>query len=200
LVLHLRYGERANLKALARHGPGPLASQHYRRLWWAASWGTKTWLWWFADQALQAFPPPAHGGLSRVGDRPLQGTRGPTPPVAQNTRLRQPHPYVFGCRLVMLRAHWGVDRLPVEFALVRRQGDPGDQTANARLRQRLHTCRRPAWGQKVVVVAEAADASRVNLTALQELGSWDVIALPRTWKFTNGKARKALVTHLPRWW
>jgi hypothetical protein len=27
-----------------------------------------------------------------------------------------------------------------------------------------------------------------------------VVALPRTWKFTKGKAVKALVTHLPRWW
>jgi hypothetical protein len=32
LVLHLVYGERANLKELSRHGPGHLASQHYRRL------------------------------------------------------------------------------------------------------------------------------------------------------------------------
>jgi hypothetical protein len=28
LVLHLVYGERASLKALARHGSGQLASQH----------------------------------------------------------------------------------------------------------------------------------------------------------------------------
>jgi hypothetical protein len=32
LVLHLVYGERANLRALARHGPAHLAYQHYRRL------------------------------------------------------------------------------------------------------------------------------------------------------------------------
>jgi hypothetical protein len=30
--LPLVYGERAHLRALARHGPAPLASQHYRRL------------------------------------------------------------------------------------------------------------------------------------------------------------------------
>ena len=63
LVLHLLYGERANLQALARHGPRPLASQHYRRLLCAASWCTKTLLWWFADQALHAFPPPEDGLL-----------------------------------------------------------------------------------------------------------------------------------------
>jgi hypothetical protein len=35
---------------------------------------------------------------------------------------------------------------------------------------------------------------------IQELGYWDVFALPRTCKFANGKTLKALVTHLPRWW
>jgi hypothetical protein len=58
LVLHLVYGERANLKAPSRHGPAPLAYQHYRRLLCAAYWWAKTRPWWFADQALQAFPPP----------------------------------------------------------------------------------------------------------------------------------------------
>jgi hypothetical protein len=63
LVLHLVYGDRANLKALARHGPAHLAYQHYRRLLCATYWYTKTLLWWFADQALQAFPPPEEGSL-----------------------------------------------------------------------------------------------------------------------------------------
>jgi hypothetical protein len=37
------------------------------------------------------------------------------------------------------------------------------------------------------------------LELIQTLGYWSVMALPRTWKFANGKALKALVTHLPRW-
>jgi hypothetical protein len=63
LVLHIVYGERANLKALARHGPTHLAHQQYRRLLCAAYWCTKTLLWWVADQALQAFPPSEDGIL-----------------------------------------------------------------------------------------------------------------------------------------
>jgi hypothetical protein len=91
-VLHLVYGERANLKALARHGPSHLAYQQYRRLLCAAYWCTKTLLWWFAEQALQAFPPPENGILSLVGDSTLKGNRGSKHPVAQNTRLSQLHP------------------------------------------------------------------------------------------------------------
>jgi hypothetical protein len=155
-VRPLLYGERATRKALARHGPVPLAYQHYRRLLCAAYWCTKTLLWGFADQALQAFPPPANGVLYLVGDSTLKGKRGPTPPVAQNTRLSQQHPYVFGFRIVSLMAHWGVSRIPGDGALVRRKGDPGYQPENALLRQMLPTVRRPAWWQKVVVVADAA--------------------------------------------
>jgi hypothetical protein len=199
LGLHLVYGERANLRALARHGPAHLADQHYRRLLCATYWCTKTLLWWFAGQALQAFPPPEDGILYWVGDRTLKGKRGRTHPVAQKTRLSQHHPYVFGFRIVLLMVPWDVYRIPVDFALVRRTADPTYQPENARFRQMLQEFRRPAWCQEVVVTADAAYASRAHLALIQELGYSDVVALPRTWKFANGKALKALVPHLPRW-
>jgi hypothetical protein len=105
-VVPLLYGERANLKALARHGPQYLADQPDRRLRCAAYWCTKTLLWWVADQALPALPPPEDGVLSLVGDSTLQGKRGPKHPVAQKTRLSQHRPYVFGFRSVSLMAPW----------------------------------------------------------------------------------------------
>lgn len=108
LVLHLGYGERANLKGLARHGPVHLAYHHYRRLLCAAYWCTKTLLWWFADQALQALPPPENGLLYLVADSTLKGKRGAKHPVAQKTRLSQHHPYVFGFRIEFLMAQWNV--------------------------------------------------------------------------------------------
>jgi hypothetical protein len=199
LVLHLVYGNRANLKELSRHGPAHLAYQHYRRLLCAAYWCTKTLLWWFADQAVQAFPPPADGILYLVGDSTLKDKGGPKHPVAQKTRLSQHHPYVVGFRIVLLMAQWDTYRIPVDLALVRRKDDPDDQTENALFRQMLQDFRRPAWCQEVVVTADAAYASRANLIRIQELGYGYVMALPRTWKFANGKALKALVTHLPRW-
>jgi hypothetical protein len=144
LVLHLIYGARANLKALARHGPGHLAYYQYRRLLCAAYWCTKTLLWWFADQALQAFPPPEDGLLDLVGDSTLKGKRGHTHPIAQKTRLSQHQPYVFGFRLVLLMAQWDVYRIPVDFALGRRTDDPDYQPENALFRQMLQDFRRPA--------------------------------------------------------
>jgi len=200
LVLHLVYGDRANLKELSRHGPAHLAYQPYRRLLCAAYWCTKALLWWFADQALQALPPPEDGLLYLVADSTLKGKRGAKHPVAQKTRLSQYHPYVFGFRIVILMAQWGVYRIPVDCALLRRKDDAAYQTENALFRQMLRDFRPPAWSQESIVVADAAYASRPNMHLIQELGYWYVLALPRTWKFTNGKALKALVTHLPRWW
>ena len=95
LVLHLIYGERATLKTLARHGPAHLAYQHYRRLLCAAYWCTKTLLWRFVDQALQAFPPLEYGILHVAGDSTLKGKRGQQHLVAHKTRLSHYHPYVF---------------------------------------------------------------------------------------------------------
>ncbi len=198
LVWHLVYGERANLKALARHGPAHLADQHYRRLLCAASWCTKTLLWWFAEQAMQALPPPEDGLLSLVGDRTLKGRRGLKHPVAHKTRLSQYHPSGFGFRIVLLMAQWDVYRIPVDFALIHRKDAPDYQTETALFRQLLQEFRRPSWCHEVVVTADAAYASQAHLATIQALDDGYVMALPRTWKFADGKALKALVTHLPR--
>ncbi len=152
----------------------------------------------FADQARQAFPLLEDGILYPVGNSTLKGKRGPKHPVAQKTRLRQHHPYVFGFRIVLLMAPWDVYRIPVDFALVRRTDDPAYQPENALFRQMLQAFRRPGWCQELVVTADAADASRANVELIHTLGNWYVMAWPRTWKFADGKALKALVTHLPR--
>jgi hypothetical protein len=198
LGLPLVYGERANLQALAGHGPQHLASQQYRRLLCAAYWGTQPLRWWFADQARQALPPPEDGILDLVGDSTLKGQRGSKPPLAHKTRLRQYHPSVFGFRIVVLMAQWDVYRIPVDVALIRRTDDPDSQTEHARFRQMLQEFRRPPWCQESIVTADAAYPSRANLVLIKPLGHWSVMALPRTWKFANGKAVKDLVTPLPR--
>jgi hypothetical protein len=199
LVLHLVYGERAHLQALARYGPAHLAYQHYRRLLCAGYWCTKTLLWGFAEPAMQALPPPEDGLLYLVGDSTLKGQRGRKHPVAHNTRLSQFHPYVFGFRIVLLMAQWDVYRIPVDFALLRRKDAPDYQPENAWFRQLLQEFRRPSWCHEVVVTADAAYAAQAHLATIQALDSGSGMALPRTWTCANGKALKALVTHLPRW-
>jgi hypothetical protein len=123
LVRHLGDGDRANVKALSRHGPAHRAYRHYRRRLCASYGCTNALRWWFADQALQALPSPAEGILYLVSASTLKGKRGPKPPVAQKTRLSHLQPSVFGFRMVLLMAQSGVERLPVDFARLRGKDD-----------------------------------------------------------------------------
>jgi hypothetical protein len=43
-----------------------------------------------------------------MGESTLKGKRGQKHQVAQNTRLSQHHPYIFGFRSVLLMVQWGV--------------------------------------------------------------------------------------------
>jgi hypothetical protein len=80
----------------------------------------------------------------------------------------------------------------------RRKDAPDDQPEHAWFRQMLQAFRRPSWCHEVVVTADAAYASQAHLATIQARDYGYVMALPRTWKFANGKALNALVTHLPR--
>jgi transposase len=50
----------------------------------------------------------------------------------------------------------------------------------------------------LVVVADAAFASKANMTLIRRRGYFFVITFARTWRFANGQSLKDLVTHLPK--
>jgi hypothetical protein len=83
--------------------------------------------------------------------------------MAQQTRLRQPPPSGFGCRIARLRAPGETDRLPVDVAVVRRPGEPDAHPDKALCRLMRPEVRRPAWGQEGVGTAEAAEAASAQL-------------------------------------
>jgi hypothetical protein len=80
----------------------------------------------------------------------------------------------------VLLAQWKVYRIPLAFRLVRRKGTKGYQSERALVRQMLQEMVLPRWCSKVIVVADAAYASRQNLQAIQALHWWFVLAFPRT--------------------
>jgi len=93
---------------------------------------------------------------------------------------------------------WGNYRIPVDFELVRRKDDPKYRSENALFRWMLVRFRRPSWAEMVVVVADAAFASKANIQLIQRRGFCFVMAFARTWCFENGHALKDLVTHVPK--
>src|SRR5215813_9053247 len=197
LVAHLVCFEKATLQGLARYLPPHGAAWHLRRVLAAGCWQWARVLEWLVSQTLSAFPPPRDGVLYLVVDSPLKGKRAKKNPLAKKGRLNEYAPYTFGLHVGILLAQWDVYRVPLAFRVVKPKGSPGYQSENALLREMLQDGVLPTWVKHVLVVADAAYPSRANLPAIQARQWFFVIALPRTWKLTNGQYLRDVVTHLP---
>jgi hypothetical protein len=198
LVCQAIYQEKATLKGLARFAPHHIAEWHFRRLLTATYWNWRVLLWWFADQVIATLPPPEDGVCYLVVDSTLKDKTGQKHPLAKKGRLNEYAPYVFGLHVVVVMLQWGNYRIPVDFEIVRRKDAPRYRSENRLFRWMLVRFRRPAWAEMVVVVADAAFASKANLQLIQRRGYCFVMALARTWCLENGQALKDLVTHLPK--
>jgi hypothetical protein len=198
LVCQAIYQEKATGKGLARLAPRHIAEWHLRRLLTAGYWNARLLVWWFADQVLATLPPPHDGVCSLVVDSTLKSKTGQKHPLAKKYRLNEYGPSIFGLHLVVVMLQWGNDRLPVDFELGRRKDAPQYRSENTLFRWMLVRFRRPSWAEMVVVVADAAYASKANVQLIQQRGYFYVMALARTWCFENGHALKDLVTHVPK--
>src|SRR5215472_9033862 len=81
--------------------------------------------------------------------------------------------------------------------MVRRQDQPHYRSENALFRWMLVRFHRPSWAEMVVIVAEAACASKATIKLIRQRGDFFVLALARTWCFENGQPLKDLGTPLP---
>ena len=133
-----------------------------------------------------------------VVDSTLKSKTAQKHPLAKKWRLNEYGPYVFGLHLVVVMLQWGNYRIPVDFELVRRKADPKYRSENTLFRWMLVRFRRPPWAEMMVVVADAAYASKANMQLIRQRGYFFVIAFARTWCFANGQSLKYLVTHLPK--
>ena len=162
--------EKATLKGLARCAPPHIAEWPFRRLLTATYWNGRVLLWWCADQVIAPRPPPKNGVCSLVADSPLKDNTGQKPPLATQGRLNEDAPDVFGLHLGLVMLQWGHYRIPVDVELVRRKAHPPYRSEHALLRWRLVRFRRPSWAERVVVVADAAFASKAHLQRSQRRG------------------------------
>jgi hypothetical protein len=197
IVAHLVCFEKATFKALGRYTPKHIAWWHLRRLVACSRWPWEAVLKWLVSQVLVAFPPPGDGVLYLVVDSTLKGKRTRKNPLAKRGRLSGYAPYTFGLHLVLLIAQWDVYRIPLTFRLVKPKKSKGYRSENALFREMLEDLVLPPWCKMIIVVADAAYASRANLKAIQARGWFFVIAFPRTWKLANGQHLRDIVTHLP---
>ena len=187
LVAHLVYFGKATVQGLGRYTPTHVAAWHLRRLLAAGRWQWTCVLEWLVSEALAAFPPPKAGVLDVVVDSTLKGKRGKKNPRVKKGRLNEYAPFTFGLPVVLVIAQWDVYRIPLAFRLVKTKESNEYQSETALFREMLQEVVLPAWGKKVVVVADAAYPARANLQAIQARGWYFVIAFPRTWQLANGQ-------------
>ena len=197
IVAHLVCFEKATCKALGRYTPKHIGWWHLRRLLACGRWPWEEVLYWLVTQALVAFPPPEDGVLYLVVDSTLKGKRTKKNPLVKKGRLNEHAPFTVGLHLVLLIAQWGVYRIPLDFRLVKPKAHKDYRSEPMLVRDMLEALVLPAWCKCVIVVADAAYASRKNLKAIQARGWFFVIAFPRTWKLANSQYLRDIVTHLP---
>ncbi len=192
------------LKGFSRVAPSHIAEWHFRRLLCAGYWSLHILLWWFAEAAIKAFPPPEDNVLFVVADGSKKDKRGKKNPAAQKGRTSKNEPYFFGIRFVVLMVQWDVYRIPVDFSIVLPKGHPDYKTENQLFREMLSRFKPPTWAKLVIVTADAGFASKDNMQLIKELDRSDpnrrwgfVFAIARTWKMEDGKSLSNLVKHTP---
>ena len=198
IMAHLVCFEKATCKALGRYTPKHIGWWHLRRLLACGRWPWEEVLYWLVTQALAAFPPPADGVLYLVVDSTLKGKRTKKNPLVKKGRLNEHAPFTWGLHVVLLIAQWDIYRIPLDFRLVKPKKCKDYRSENTLFREMLEAFVPPPWCKAVIVVADAAYASRDNLKAIQARRWFFVIAFPRTWKLANGQHLRDIVTHLPR--
>ena len=192
------------LKRFSRVARSHIAEWHFRRLLCAGYWSLHILLWWFAEAAIKAFPPPEDNVLFTVADGSKKDKRGKKNPAAQKGRTSKNEPYFFGIRFVVLMVQWDVYRIPVDFSIVLPKGHPDYKTENQLFREMLSRFKPPTWAKLVIVTADAGFASKDNMQLIKELDRSDpnrrwgfVFAIARTWKMEDGKSLSNLVKHTP---
>ena len=98
---------------------------------------------------------------------------------------------------------WDTYRIPVDFEIVLPKPLPGYQSENTLFRQMVARFLPPSWAKRVIVLGDCAFASRENMQSIQRRNKeekhrqWGfVFGIARTWKQSNDKSLKNLVTHL----
>lgn len=199
LVLLLICQDKATLSGLARLGPKHICAWHLRRFLCAGYWSAHLLLWYMADALISVLPPPTDGVLYVIGDGTYKGKTAKKHPFCKKGRIRRGSPYLFGIQIIIVMLHWDSYRIPIDFEIVHKKDTKGYSKPNALFRAMLGRLKKPAWTKKTIVVADAEFAAKETLQQIKDQGDFFLMAMARTWKFTDDRALRDLVQHLPKY-
>ncbi len=205
IFMQALYPGRKTLQEMTRWTPATITAWRFSRLLKATYWNVHLLVSWMAQDLIAALPPPTNSILYLIGDGSQADKRGAKNPVAQKGRKSKYHPWFFGIRFVLLIAAWDGYRIPVGFRLMLPKRHRGYQNEKALFREMVSEFTPPSWAKLVIVSGDAAYGSKANMKMVKDRDQADderrwgfVFAIARTWKTTDDKAIKDLVTHLPK--
>jgi hypothetical protein len=205
ILMHSVASGKKNLKELSRSTPEHITEWRFRRLLKSLYWSIHLLVHWFAMEAINRCPPPEDGTIYLLGDSSHKAKTGKKNPVVQKGKNNSNNPWFFGIRFCLLVACWDVYRIPIGFRIILPKIHPEYAKENELFREMISSFEPPLWAKTVIVLGDAAYASKENIIAVQNknkadrLRSWYFLfSIARTWKTTENKSIKNLVTHIPR--
>lgn len=186
---------RGTLKELSRLMPERIKYWALLRMVRSGWWDERALVTELSADVLRHLPPPADATLHLVGDATIKGKRGRKHPLGRTCRVNEYARFCYGFEVVVLIASWAHYRVPVAVAAIdpRRKGQQ-----NILFRRMLREFVPPAWARQVVVEADAGFAATKTFRLIERLGYGYVFAAARTRKFSDGRALRDLVRHLPQ--
>ena len=205
IVMQAVYPGRKTLHELACWSPRQITEWRLRRLLKASYWCVHLLIEWLAHDVMTQLPPAEDGTIYVIGDGSHKPKRSLHNPIAQKGRHSKHKDWFFGIRFALLIVAWDVYRIPVSFRIILPKMHPEYRKENTLFRDMLKEFKPPSWAKQVIVEGDAAYGAKANIKLVQQLDKADasrdwnfVFAIPRTWKTTDDKSVKDLVTHLPR--
>ena len=205
IVMQAVYPGRKTLHELARWSPRQITEWRLRRLLKASYWCVHLLIEWLAHDVMAQLPPADDGTIYVIGDGSHKPKRSMKNPIAQKGRHSKHKDWFFGIRFALLIVAWDVYRIPVSFRVILPKTHPDYRKENTLFRDMLKEFKPPSWAKQVIVEGDAAYGAKANIKLVKQLDKADasrdwnfVFAIARTWKTTDDKSVKDLVTHLPR--
>ncbi len=172
-------------------GKGSVYTKEWRfRRWLSAGyWSLRLILSWLVDEIVKDLAKPEDGTIYLIGDGSKKEKRSKKNPFMQKGKIRQGGAWFFGIRFCVLMMSWNHFRIPVDFEILYPKGNKRYRNENELFRDMLKRFETPRWAKRVVVLCDAAYASRENLKWIQNRNEVDEKKWGINWYFCFGIAK-----------
>lgn len=194
------------LKGLESRAPTHVKEWKWRRLLTARYWNFNVLIYWLAMQVVKILPKPKDGVYYLIFDSSHKDKRGKQNPYNQKGKIWTKKHWFFGMKFLVALLHWGNYRIPLGFRLIETKKSKDYKKEGILFQEMMTSFEIPSFVKTLKILADSGFASKNNFKFLNDLSKEYkergikliyIFALPRSWKFENGKHVRDLINHLP---